>query len=74
MTPESAEWSLVWRIWRDRRSERELELGILSRHGSHMALYVLSSERHVRDFLNAEVPSANHLKGSHRRMGSWTDD
>jgi hypothetical protein len=49
----SAEWSLVWRIWRDRRSERELELGILSRHGNHMALYVLRSERDVRDFLNA---------------------
>ena len=48
-----AEWSLVWRIWRDRRSERGLELGILSRHGNHMALYVLRSERDARDFLNA---------------------
>jgi adenylate kinase family enzyme len=49
----SAEWSLVWRIWRKRRSERERELGILSRHGNHMALYVLRSEHDVRDFLNA---------------------
>jgi adenylate kinase family enzyme len=49
----SAEWSLVWRIWRNRKSERELELEILSRHGSHMALYVLRSEHDVRDFLNA---------------------
>ncbi len=47
------EWSLVWRIWRDHRSERELELGILSRHGNHVALYVLRSKRAARDFLSA---------------------
>jgi adenylate kinase family enzyme len=46
------EWSLVWRIWRDRRSERELELGILSRHANHVALYVLRSKRAARDFLS----------------------
>jgi adenylate kinase family enzyme len=46
------EWSLVWRIWRNRRSERERELGILSRHGNHVALYVLRSRREVRDFLS----------------------
>jgi adenylate kinase family enzyme len=49
----SAEWSLVWRIWRDHRSERELELGILSRHENQLALHVLRSERDSRDFLNA---------------------
>jgi adenylate kinase family enzyme len=48
----TAEWSLVWRIWKHRRSEREVELGILSRHGDRVALYVLCSERDARDFLN----------------------
>jgi len=47
------EWSLVWRIWRVRRSERELELRTLSRHRSHVALYVLRSKRAARDFLSA---------------------
>jgi adenylate kinase family enzyme len=46
------EWSLVWRIWRDHRSERELELGILSQQGIHVALYVLSSKRGAYDFLS----------------------
>lgn len=49
----SEEWSLVRRIWRVRRSERDLELGILSRHGNHVALYVLRSKRAARDFLSA---------------------
>ena len=35
------EWFLAWRIWRDGRLERELELGTLSRHANHVALYVL---------------------------------
>jgi adenylate kinase family enzyme len=47
------EWSLVWRIWRVRRSDRELELGILSRHGGDVALFVLHSKHAVRDFLSA---------------------
>jgi adenylate kinase family enzyme len=47
------EWSLVWRIWRVRQSERERELSILSRHGDHVALYVLRSKRAARDFLRA---------------------
>ena len=46
------EWCLVRRIWRVRRSERERELGILSQHGKHIAVYVLSSRRAVREFLN----------------------
>jgi adenylate kinase family enzyme len=46
------EWSLVWRIWRARRSERERELRILSRHGDAVALCVLRTKRAVRDFLN----------------------
>ncbi|MGO8827127.1 MAG: hypothetical protein ACLQU9_18070 [Acidimicrobiales bacterium] len=47
------EWSLVWRIWRDHRSERKVELEILSRHANHVALYVLCSKRATRDFLSA---------------------
>jgi adenylate kinase family enzyme len=46
------EWSLAWRIWRDHRSEREQELGILSRHADHVALYVFRSKRAARDFLS----------------------
>ena len=46
------EWSLVWRILRDHRSERELELGILSRHANDVALYVLRSKRGARDLLS----------------------
>lgn len=47
------EWGLVWRIWRLRRSDRELEFKTLSRRGNHVALYVLRSRRSVRDFLSA---------------------
>lgn len=47
------EWRLVWRIWRVRRSDRELEFKTLSRHGNHVALYVLRSKRGVREFLSA---------------------
>ncbi|MCU1495871.1 MAG: hypothetical protein JWO62_3635 [Acidimicrobiaceae bacterium] len=46
------EWCLVWRIWQDRRSEREKELGILSQHGRHVAVYLLRSKRAVRQFLD----------------------
>ena len=48
-----AEWSLSGRIWRARWSDRERELGIVSRQGKHVALYVLRSERAVRRFLTA---------------------
>ncbi|HMD46441.1 MAG TPA: hypothetical protein VKG43_09785 [Acidimicrobiales bacterium] len=50
------EWSLVWRIWRRRRSERDLELGLLAQHENHVALYVLPSKRETRDFLGAQAP------------------
>ena len=46
------EWCLVWRIWRDRRSERATERQILAQHGKHVALYVLRSKRAVRQFLD----------------------
>jgi adenylate kinase family enzyme len=47
-----SEWGIVWRISRGRYSERERELGILSRHGQHAALHVLRSKRAVREFLD----------------------
>ena len=34
------EWRLVWRIWRDRSSEREREFGILSQSGKQVPLHV----------------------------------
>jgi adenylate kinase family enzyme len=50
------EWFLAWRIWRVRRSERELELRILSRHRNLVTVYVLRSRRAARDFVSASVP------------------
>jgi adenylate kinase family enzyme len=47
------EWVLAGRICRVRRSERERELGIVSQHGNHVTLYVLRSNRAVRDVLSA---------------------
>jgi adenylate kinase family enzyme len=47
------EWSLVWRIWRVRRSEREREFSILARSGNEVALYILRTNREARDFLSA---------------------
>ncbi|MGA8724615.1 MAG: hypothetical protein WB565_06205 [Acidimicrobiales bacterium] len=47
------EWFVVMRIWRFRRSEPERELGILSRHENHVALYILRSKHAIRDFLTA---------------------
>ena len=44
------EWSLAWRILRDHRSEREQELGIMSRHATHVAVYLLRSKHAARDF------------------------
>ena len=47
------EWSLAWRIWRGRRSDRERELGALSGRGNRVTLYVLHSKGAARDFLSA---------------------
>jgi adenylate kinase family enzyme len=46
------EWGIVWRISRRRYTERERELGIVSRHGRHAALHVLRSKRAAREFLD----------------------
>jgi adenylate kinase family enzyme len=45
------EWRSVWVNWRDRRDQPERERAILSEHGQHAALYVLSSKRAAHDFL-----------------------
>jgi len=47
------EWLLAVRICRVRRFERDKELRIVAQHGNHVALYVLRSNRSVRDFLGA---------------------
>jgi len=46
------EWGLAVRIWRENRSQPEIERQIISEHGSHVALYVLASKQAVRDFLD----------------------
>jgi adenylate kinase family enzyme len=45
------EWRLAVRIWRENRSQPEIERQLISEHGSHVALYVLDSTQAVRDFL-----------------------
>src|SRR4051812_27006899 len=44
------EWGLAIRIWRRNRSQPEQEREIISRHGQHVALHVLSSSSAVKDF------------------------
>ena len=45
------ECRLAVRIWRVKRSQPELEREIISQHGTHVALHVLSSTRAVRQLL-----------------------
>jgi adenylate kinase family enzyme len=45
------EWRAVWVNWRDRRKQPEQERAIISEHGQHATLYVLSSKRAARAFL-----------------------
>ena len=47
------EWGLVWRIWRARRSDRAVELEIVSAHADRVAVHVLRTKRSVRHFLDA---------------------
>jgi hypothetical protein len=52
------EWrAAFWRIWRARNSERARELAIISQHGAHAAVHMLSSEKSVQWFLDALSPS-----------------
>ena len=39
------EWGIVGRVWRGRRTEPELARAMVSQHGSHAALHVLSSKQ-----------------------------
>jgi adenylate kinase family enzyme len=53
------EWRLAIRIWRENRSQPELEREILSQHGSHVTVYELRSKRAVESFLDAlQAPDA----------------
>ena len=47
------EWRIVYRVWRVRRSERDRELGIVARHGHHVALHLLRTKREARELLRA---------------------
>ena len=47
------EWRLVFVIGRNRRSEPERDLAIISEHGQHAALHVLGSKRAATEFLDA---------------------
>ena len=52
------EWrAAFWRIWRARDSERARELAIISQHGAHAAVHMLSSENSVQAFLDGLSPS-----------------
>ena len=46
------EWRLAVRIWRKNRSQPEREHEIISEHGRHVGLHVLTSKRAVREFLD----------------------
>jgi adenylate kinase family enzyme len=46
------EWLLAFVIWRNRRSEPELEQEIVSQLGQQAVLHVLESKRATRDFLD----------------------
>ena len=46
------EWRLAVRIWRKNRSQPELEREIISQHGRHVAVHVLTSKRAVNEFLD----------------------
>jgi hypothetical protein len=47
------EWGSIGINWRDRRKEPERERAIISEHGQHAALQVLSSKRAARALLGA---------------------
>jgi hypothetical protein len=46
------EWRIVFRVWRNRRSEPEREHEIISEHGQHAALHLLRSKRAAQEFLD----------------------
>ena len=46
------EWGLAVRIWRENRAQPEIERQIISQHGQHMALHVLTSKQAASTFLD----------------------
>jgi adenylate kinase family enzyme len=46
------EWRSVWANWRERDTEPERERAIISEHGQHAAVHVLSSKRAAEAFLD----------------------
>jgi adenylate kinase family enzyme len=56
------EWRLALRIWRENRSQPDIERQIIAEHGSHVALYVLDSKQAVRDFLDGV--DADHARAA----------
>jgi len=46
------EWRVAARTWRERRSQPEREHEIISQHGQHVVLHVLTSKRAVAEFLD----------------------
>ena len=46
------EWGIAGRDWRRRHSDPERARAMLSEHGSHAAMHVLSSKREAKDFLS----------------------
>jgi hypothetical protein len=45
------EWRLVWRIWKVRQTERDLELNIMFEHEQQPDRYILRSAREAGDFI-----------------------
>jgi len=48
------EWGIVGRVWRGRRSEPQRARAMVSQHGVHAALHVLSSKHESEAFLSGE--------------------
>jgi adenylate kinase family enzyme len=46
------EWRLIAVVWRHRHSEAEQARGMISQHGSHIALRVIGSRRAAQEFLS----------------------
>jgi adenylate kinase family enzyme len=46
------EWGGMWRIWRDRRSDRAYVFAEISRHGADLSLHILRSRGEAKAFLD----------------------
>jgi adenylate kinase family enzyme len=52
------EWGLALRVWRKDRGQPQLERDIISRHGEHVDLLVLTTQREVTAFLDGVATGA----------------